>query len=285
MRKILTLLIALAVCHATMAQALFDTKMQNLAGANYYYTMNTVGCDTFGINKITYMEPGYGFGVAYKHFELAKIIGLQAEVNYERQGFTMKPTDELYYTQMYKYISVPIYAHVDIGKHAVKGIFGIGTYGQFLIDREKTKTNISYYDTSSLNRIYHGKYRTFSYGLCGQAGIAICTKAGVIEILGRANIGMSKLMNMGELRLFNYMSSRSFGMGISYMVPFGKGEKYYTRREKKHKKEKEETDNNTSPAPPETEEPDNKEEIKEDPDTTPTTPESNDENWEDRMND
>ncbi len=270
----------MAISYATMAQALFETKMQNLAGANYYYTMNTVGCDTFGINKITYMEPGYGFGVVYKHFELAKIIGFQAEMNYERQGFTMKPTDELYFTQMYKYLSVPIYAHVDIGKHAVKGIFAIGTYGQFLIDREKTKTNIRDYDTSSLNRIHHGKYRTFSYGLCGQAGIAICTKAGVFEIMGRANIGMSKLMNMGELRLFNYMSSRSFGVGFSYLVPFGKGDKYYSKREKLRKEEempvadepvREETEDDAADEAPDTGDP------------NPKIPAEQEESWEERM--
>ena len=276
MRKIFLLIIALAITSAC-AQAQVPSNMQSLVGFNYFYSMNTIGCDASNINKLVKLEPGYGFGVTYKHTELANIIGIQLEANYETQKFRIEPNETLYYERQIKYLNTPIYAHVDIGKHAVKGIFAIGTYGSFALDKGRENTNITDWDTSSVKRIHEGRLRTFSYGLCGQIGFAICTKAGVLEFLGRAQIGMSKMVDMGDVELFNYAATRSFQAGVSYLVPFGKGDKYYTKRERirKEKEDKgsdepviEEAASDGEAEPQETDQTD--------------TPEQ-EENWEERM--
>lgn len=278
MKKILTTILAFWLM-ANIASA----QVQSLAGINYFYSMNTVGCDTTGIDKMTSMQPGYGFGVVYKHTELAGIIGLQAEANYEYQGFRIEPNDDLYYERHFKYLTVPLYAHVDIGKHAVKTIFAIGTYGSFLLDKEAIKTNIQDWDTSSVRRIHQGRYKTFTYGLCGQLGLAFCTKAGVFEIMGRAQIGMSKMVDMGELRLFNYVSGRSFAVGASYLVPFGNGDKYWTKRER-IRKEKAEDSVTNEPISDEANDEEANDAQPESSNENPETPtQEEEESWEERM--
>lgn len=291
MRKIFIIIALL-----TIAACSLHAQVQSLIGAGAYFSMNTISSDTTGLNKMTHMVPGYGYGISYKHKELANIIGLQAEVNFDYQGFKITPNDDLYYKRMFKYVNVPIYAHVDLGKHALKGIFAVGTYANFIIDKGKANTNITYFDTSSVNRIHFGRYKTFSYGLCGQVGFAICTKIGVFEVLGRANIGMSKIQEFSELGLFNFMASRSFGAGITYMVPFGNGDPYYSKRIKEPKPEKEskkkirkhgedaaEEENNV--ADPETDASSSAIEKGDvaDPETDASAP-AVDENWEERMN-
>ncbi len=256
-------------------------QVQSLAGFNYFYSMNTISADS-AIDKITQMEPGYGLGVVYKHTELANIIGIQVEANYERQGFTIKPNPEQYYTQYLRYLTIPIYAHVDIGKNAVKGLFAIGAYGSFLLEKEPCKTNFQIFGNNSwaLQRIHYGQYKNFTYGLCGQAGFAVCTKAGVFEVMGRANIGMSRMVDIGKLWLMHFVSIRSFQAGVSYLRPFGNGDKYWTKREKIRKLEPIESgpaDTSSSVEPSDTDEP---EDLQTDDSDAPAEEE---ENWEERM--
>lgn len=220
-----------------------DALAQNLFGFNGYYTMNSIALDSMGMKRKIFAEPGYGGGIVYKHMELRNLIGFQAEVNYDQTGFRIEPTDSTYYKQTVNYITVPLLAHVDIGKHSVKALFGIGTYFNVYLGSSKPKTNIVDIDSSIVARVHAGSYNRLSYGLCGQAGIAICTKAGVFEILARGSIGMSKMKDLGKLSLMNYMTFRQVGVGVSYLVPFGKGEKYYTKREKIKNADDEELEN------------------------------------------
>lgn len=288
MTRFFTILVAL------IAFVSMECAAQNLVGFNGFYTRNSIALDTSGMRRKLLSEPGSGFGIVYKHMELRNVIGFQAELNFENSGFRVEPTEDTFYVQKLKYLNVPLMAHVDIGKHSFKGILAIGTYASFLLEDSKPETNIDKSDgKSDVYRIYNGTYNLFTYGLCGQLGFAICTKAGIFQFTARASIGMSKMMDMGQLSLLNYMTSRSYGFGASYLVPFGKGQKYYTKREKV-KKEKQEDDsalsgdvlggfdeNGTVAEPPSTDEasPDDSPSLnpeKENPET--------EENWEERMN-
>ena len=254
-----------------------DCMAQHLFGVNGYYSMNSIALDSMGMKRKIFAEPGYGGGFVYKHMELSNLIGFQAEVNYDYVGFRIEPTDSTYYKQYIKYVTVPLLAHVNIGKYSVKAIFAIGPYANIYINSSKPKTNIEDIDSSIVARIHAGTYNRFSYGLYGEAGIAICTKYGVFEVLARGSVGMSKMKDLGKLSLMNYMTSRHVALGVSYLVPFGKGEKYFTKREKIKKEGEEleegvEVDENI---PEENVEPETPE---------PETP-AEDENWEDRKED
>lgn len=216
-----------------------DCNAQNLFGFNGYHSLNSISCDSLGMKRKIFAVPGFGGGVVYKHMELRNMIGFQAEMNFDYSGFKIKPDEYTYYSQRLKYVTIPLMMHVDFGKYAVKALFAIGTYGSFLIDRAAPKTNIEDIESSMVARIDVGTYNVFTYGLCGQAGIAFCTKYGVFEILGRGSVGMSKMKDLGPLALMNYMTSRQVSLGVSYLVPFGKGEKYFTHKEKPEKPEKE----------------------------------------------
>ena len=204
---------------------------QHLIGINTCFTENKISCDSFGFNKKMYSEPGYGFGIAYKHMELRNIIGFQCEVNYNYSGFRIEPSDSTYFKQRLKFVHIPFLAHVDFGQHAVKFIFAIGPYVDIMVGKSKFETNIQEFDSSGVDRIAFGKYTTFSYGLAGQAGFAICTNAGVFQITAQGIVGMSKLIKMPDIALLNYVRRWSAGIGISYYKPFGK-EPYFTKKEK-----------------------------------------------------
>lgn len=264
---------------------------QNLFGFNGYYSMNTISVDSSGMKRKIFAEPGYGGGIVYKHMELRNIIGFQAEANFDCTGFRIEPSDSTYYKQNLKYVTIPLMMHVDIGKYAVKAVFSIGPYCNFLIDHSKPRTNIECIDSSIVSHIHAGTYNTFTYGLYGEAGIAICTKAGVFEIKARGSVGMSKMKDLGPLALMNYMTSRQVAVGVSYLVPFGKGEKYYTRRERPEKPEKPEKprkhgkDDAPEDVNPDNPNPDNPAENNEQNVNTDkqddSTPQE-EENWEDR---
>ena len=251
-----------------------DCTAQHLFGVNGYYSMNSIAVDSSGMKRKIFAEPGYGGGFVYKHLELSNLIGFQAEVNYDYVGFCIEPDDSTYYKQNMKYVTVPLLAHVNIGKYSVKAVFAIGPYFNVYLDSSKPKTNIDNIDSSIVSHIHSGSYNRLSYGLYGEAGIAICTKYGVFEILGRGSVGMSKMKDLGKLSLMNYMTSRHLALGVSYLVPFGKGEKYYTKREKIKKDTDEleegvDVDENT---------PDENSE----PETTESETPAEDESWEDR---
>ena len=265
------IIIILAVLAAVVQT---DCMAQHLFGVNGYYSMNSIAVDSSGMKRKIFAEPGYGGGFVYKHLEFSNLIGFQAEVNYDYVGFRIEPDDSTYYKQNIKYATVPLLAHVNIGKYSVKAIFAIGPYFNVYLDSSKPKTNIDNIDSSIVSHIHSGSYNRLSYGLYGEAGIAICTKYGVFEILGRGSVGMSKMKDLGKLSLMNYMTSRHLALGVSYLVPFGKGEKYYIKRDKikKDTEELEEGVDVEENTPDENTEPESTE------DETP----AEDESWEDR---
>lgn len=259
-----------------VAAVQLDCTAQHLFGVNGYYTMNSISVDSSGMKRKIFAEPGFGGGLVYKHMELRNLIGFQAEVNFDYTGFRIEPTDSTYYKQHIKYVTIPLMAHLDIGKYAVKAVFAIGPYASIYLDSSNPHTNIMDLDSSIVTRIHRGTYNRLTYGLCGQAGIAICTKYGVFEVIGRASVGMSKMKDLGELSLMNYMTSRQVGIGVSYLVPFGKGDKYFTKREKIKKDKDEKTpiegvDSDVA----------NPEQNTEPESAEPETP-AEEENWEDR---
>ncbi len=272
---------------------------QHLVGFNAYYLQSKIAGDSAGINKVMYSEPGYGYGISYKHMELRNIIGFQGEINFQQSGFRIllpedaylwtsdkNPKDEpLYFKQKLQYVNVPVFMHLDFGQHTVKAIFAIGTYANFLLNKSKPQTNIVNFDSTGIDRIVNGQYKTFSYGLTGQAGFAICTKAGVVQLSARASVGMSKMIKMDDIALLNYITERSFGFGVSYFKPFGK-EPYYTKKEKvkkeeKLEKEKDEQKENVQDSLNQ----ENNEEVtpKEETKTNPNEPTQEDLDWEKRF--
>ena len=217
---------------------------QNLIGFNAFYMQTKIAGDSSGMNKMMFAEPGYGFGIAYKHMELRNIIGFQGEINIQNTGFMVKPQpyfedepDTAFYKLRSKHINIPLFMHLDFGQHNVKAVFAIGTYADFLLEKSEPETNMKVFDSTGVERIAGGKYNTFTYGLTSLAGIAFCTKYGVFQFAARASIGMSKMIKINEVALLSFITDRSLGFGVSYFKPFGK-EPYYTKKEKIKKEEK-----------------------------------------------
>lgn len=217
---------------------------QNLIGLNAFYMQTKIAGDSSGMNKMMFAEPGYGFGIAYKHMELRNIIGFQGEINIQNTGFMVKPQpyfedepDTAFYKLRSKHINIPLFMHLDFGQHSVKAVFAIGTYADFLLEKSEPETNMKVFDSTGVERIAGGKYNTFTYGLTSLAGIAFCTKYGVFQFTMRASIGMSKMIKINEVALLSFITDRSLGFGVSYFKPFGK-EPYYTKKEKIKKEEK-----------------------------------------------
>ena len=217
---------------------------QNLIGLNAFYMQTKIAGDSSGMNKMMFAEPGYGYGIAYKHMELRNIIGFQGEINIQNTGFMVKPQpyfeddpDTAFYKLRSKHVNIPLFMHLDFGQHSVKAVFAIGTYADFLLEKSEPETNMKVFDSTGVERIAGGKYNTFTYGLTSLAGIAFCTKYGVFQFAARASIGMSKMIKIDEVALLSFITDRSLGFGVSYFKPFGK-EPYYTKKEKIKEEEK-----------------------------------------------
>ena len=240
---------------------------QNLIGFRGFYQRATVSCDSIKMKRNITTISGVGGGIVYKHFELGP-IGFQGELNYEEKGFKINNTDTTYYSQKMKYLSVPLMMHVDIGKNAVKAIFALGIYGDYLLEKPSISTNCNG-NYVGIERIVNGTCNKFTFGLIGQAGIAVCSKIGVFQLEIRASQGMSKTMNLGDLALLNYLMSRTVGVSFAYMKPFGE-KKYYEKR----RKPIDDQPININPALEKTDNTNNKEQETTKPEENLTNPES-----------
>lgn len=200
---------------------------QNLIGFRGIYQYATVSCDSVKMKRSIATVSGVGGGLVYKHFELGP-IGFQGEINYEEKGFKINNTDSTDYSQKMKYLTLPLMMHVDIGKHAVKAIFALGIYGEYLLEKPSITDNCNG-NYAGIERIVNGTCNNFMFGVIGQAGIAVCSKVGVFQLEMRASQGMSKTMDLGDLALMNYIMSRTFGVSLAYMKPFGE-KKYYEKK-------------------------------------------------------
>ena len=223
MRKILllTILFLTAVC----------VDAQTLVGFQGYYTKAKLSTDTTKLNRMQTYESGYGGGISVKHFELGP-LGLQAELNYEKSGFGFRndTTNEnnpmvVNYRQDLTYVQLATLMQLDIGKHTVHLVGAIGPYLNVLIAAPEPETDMETVMKNGFSKMYTSDFNRFTYGLVGEAGFAIATKVGVFQVTGRASIGMSKLLAFHGVSLFNYTLPKSYGVGVSYLVPFGE-EKY-----------------------------------------------------------
>ena len=223
MRKICLLVI--------LVLAAVTVEAQSLIGFQGYYTTAKLSTDTTKLNRIQDFVDGFGGGVSFKHFELGP-IGLQAELNYEKSGFGFSnDTLGIAYHQDLTYVSVPMLIQCDIGKRVVHFVTAVGPYINVLISAPEAETNMETVMMNGFSKLYTADFNRFTFGLMGEAGIAIATKVGVFQITGRASIGMSKLAHFEGISLFNYTLPKSFGAGLNYYVPFGENA-YSTKKEK-----------------------------------------------------
>lgn len=218
--------------------AAISVDAQTLVGFQGYYTKAKLSTDTTKLNRMQTLVSGYGGGVSFKHFELGP-LGLQFELNYEKSGFGFHNDTsnhenpvELDYRQDLSYVSIPMLMQLDIGKHTVHFVGALGPYLNILLSAPKPETNMQTVMQNGFSKMVTADFNRFTYGLMGEAGVAIATNMGVFQITARANIGMSKLLRFDGIALFNYTLPKTFGIGLNYYVPFGE-EKYKQERQPK----------------------------------------------------
>lgn len=218
--------------------AAISVDAQTLVGFQGYYTKAKLSTDTTKLNRMQTLVSGYGGGVLIKHFELGP-LGLQFELNYEKSGFGFHNDTsnhenpvELDYRQDLSYVSIPMLMQLDIGKHTVHFVGALGPYLNILLSAPEPETNMQTVMQNGFSKMVTADFNRFTYGLMGEAGVAIATNMGVFQITARANIGMSKLLRFDGIALFNYTLPKTFGIGLNYYVPFGE-EKYKQERQPK----------------------------------------------------
>lgn len=218
--------------------AAISVDAQTLVGFQGYYTKAKLSTDTTKLNRMQTLVSGYGGGVSFKHFELGP-LGLQFELNYEKSGFGFHNDTsnhenpvELDYRQDLSYVSIPMLMQLDIGKHTVHFVGALGPYLNILLSAPDPETNMQTVMQNGFSKMVTADFNRFTYGLMGEAGVAIATNMGVFQITARANIGMSKLLRFDGIALFNYTLPKTFGIGLNYYVPFGE-EKYKQERQPK----------------------------------------------------
>lgn len=218
--------------------AAISVDAQTLVGFQGYYTKAKLSTDTTKLNRMQTLVSGYGGGVSFKHFELGP-LGLQFELNYEKSGFGFHNDTsnhenpvELDYRQDLSYVSIPMLMQLDIGKHTVHFVGALGPYLNILLSAPEPETNMQTVMQNGFSKMVTADFNRFTYGLMGEAGVAIATNMGVFQITARANIGMSKLLRFDGIALFNYTLPKTFGIGLNYYVPFGE-EKYKQERQPK----------------------------------------------------
>jgi len=148
--------------------------------------------------------------------------GIQAELNFSQKGWIQKDTtmgNNIKYDNKLDYIELPILSHINIGSGDFRGLFNIGPYIGYALNRKGTVTDLNTgesetydytFDTDLDNRI--------DFGLLVGLGVEYRFSFGKVAAETRYSFGFSDL-DKRKIRQSEVSQFRVLGVLLRYTVP------------------------------------------------------------------
>ncbi len=215
-RKTFILSVCLMAATVVMAQKKSDKELS--VGASFGMNFSTV---SFNPKVYTKMKQGYNAGLALR-WNTEKNLGLQAELNFSRQGwdemFEDYPTYK--YTRTINYVEIPFLSHIHFGSERFRFYVNLGPKIGFAIG-EKTETNP---DETNMNAGANEQHdmdvqKKFDWGLCGGPGIELRTGIGLFILEGRYYYALGDIFNNRKSDYFSKSSAQVLSARIIYLLP------------------------------------------------------------------
>ncbi len=126
-----------------------------------------------------------------------KHAGVQAEFNYSQRGWIENDTSGVEYFR-YKnkmdYLEMPIISHINIGGGKLRGVFNIGPYVGYALNRSITTENVDTGTSETTEYSFDNKRdNQFDFGLIVGGGMEYRLKVGKITAEARYTVGLGDI--------------------------------------------------------------------------------------------
>ena len=182
-----------------------------------------------------YIEVKYtkGFiGGIVLQFISEKHTGIQAEFNFSQRGWVEMDTtsgNNLKYKNKMNYVEFPILTHVNIGGGKFRGLFNLGPYIGYALNRSYTETDVNTGSTTSFDYTFDKDLdNRIDFGLLVGFGFEYRSSFGKFATEARYSIGLGDIdkdkANQSEVSQY-----RILGVLVRYSIPLnGKSTKSKT---------------------------------------------------------
>jgi hypothetical protein len=148
--------------------------------------------------RLTEIDHKQGFiGGIVLQFLGEKHAGIQAEINYSQRGWIENDTtgtDHLKISNQMDYLEMPILTYITIGGGNLHGLFNIGPYVGYGLNRKITTQNLSTGASEEEDYVFSdNKDNQFDFGLMVGAGIEYKLKYGKVSAEARYTVGLGDI--------------------------------------------------------------------------------------------
>ena len=154
-----------------------------------------------------------------------KHAGIQAEINYSQRGWVENDTtgaQDLKFKNQMDYLEMPILTHVNIGGGKLRGLFNIGPYLGYALNRTITTENVETGATETTEYTFDSnKDNRFDFGLMVGAGMEYRFNFGKIAAEARYTFGFGDV-NKEKFYQSEVSQFRIMTVLVRYTLPLSK---------------------------------------------------------------
>ena len=193
-----------------------------LQGGANFSKMDFTNNQSYRLTEIDH-NLGYIGGIVLQ-FMGEKHAGVQAEINYSQRGWVENDTtgaDHFKYKNQMDYIEMPILTYINIGGGKLRGLFNIGPYVGYALNRKITTQNMNTGTSDTEEYIFNSnKDNQFDFGLMTGAGMEYHMNHGKISAEARYTVGLG---DIDKEKFFQSEVSqfRIITVLLRYTVPLG----------------------------------------------------------------
>ncbi len=151
-----------------------------------------------------------------------KHAGVQAEFNYSQRGWIENDTtgvNYLKYKNKMDYLEMPILSHINIGGGKLRGLFNIGPYVGYAINRSITTENVDTGTSETVEYTFDSKKdNQFDFGLMVGAGMEYRFNFGKISAEARYTVGLGDI-NKEKFYQSEVSQFRIVSILVRYTIP------------------------------------------------------------------
>jgi len=189
--------------HNIYAQNEFKPKtyLGIIQGVNF----SRVDFDISGIEQK--FVSGYSGGLIFRYVS-EPIAGIQIELNYTQKGWSGKLDTSAFYNGRLKYIEMPFFTHITLGKNKTFFTVNFGPYASYQI-MNRIESNIDY-PVEIDNK--------FEFGYCAAIGLGFHFSIGTFQIEGRYLHSLTNFFNKSTNPQFNASRNQLINISFTYLV-------------------------------------------------------------------
>ncbi len=151
-----------------------------------------------------------------------KHAGVQAEFNYSQRGWIENDTtgvNYLKYKNKMDYLEMPILSHINIGGGKLRGLFNIGPYVGYALNRSITTENVDTGTSETIEYTFDNKKdNQFDFGLMVGAGMEYRFNFGKISAEARYTVGLGDV-NKEKFYQSEVSQFRIVSVLVRYTIP------------------------------------------------------------------